>query len=75
MVIILLIDACGAFIFSIDKKTKQKNLDKIKALLIAGTRTHIFCQSTTIKFNISFKTNRINPFLVFCYEFCSKKLA
>jgi hypothetical protein len=38
--------ACGAFIFSIDEKTKQKNLDKIKAILIAGTRTHVFCRAT-----------------------------
>ncbi len=38
--------ACGAIIFSIDEKTKQKNLDKIKALLKAGTRTHVFCHTT-----------------------------
>jgi hypothetical protein len=37
--------ACGAFIFSIDEKTKQKNLDKIKAHLEAGTRSHVFCLS------------------------------
>ncbi len=39
-------NACGAFIFSIDEKTKQKNLDKIKAIHIAGTRAHIFCHAT-----------------------------
>jgi hypothetical protein len=48
--------ACGAFIFSIDEKTKQKNLDKIKALLIAGTRTHVFCPSNPA-FEIVFRGN------------------
>jgi hypothetical protein len=38
--------ACCAVIFSIDEKTKQKNLDKIKALLVAGTRAHVFCHAS-----------------------------
>jgi hypothetical protein len=37
--------ACGAVIFSIDEKTKQKNLGKIKALLKVGTLAHVFCHS------------------------------
>jgi hypothetical protein len=35
-----------AFIFSIDEKTKQKNLGKINAKQEAGTRTHVFYRST-----------------------------
>jgi len=45
----LLAFACGAFIFSIDEKTKQKNLDKIKAIRNVGTRTHVFCHSKPTK--------------------------
>jgi hypothetical protein len=42
---ILLAFACGAVIFSIDEKTKQKNLGKIKAKRSGGTLAHVFCHS------------------------------
>ena len=49
ILLLLILDACGAFIFSIDEKTKQKNLNKIKAQLEAGTLAHLFCLSTPAK--------------------------
>jgi hypothetical protein len=42
---ILLAFACGTVIFSIDEKTKQKNLGKIKAKLPGGTLAHVFYHS------------------------------